>query len=101
MPPVSHAPADYSCPFCRLQGDESDDRNRATDVVAVTERAYARIAPRWAGGSAGDPARPRAQRANSTSPFAMSARTTRRDTTSPGATPSGAGADAVTAGSAI
>ena len=53
MPSVSHAPAGYSCPFCRLQNGEFDDRNRATDVVAVTERAYARIAPKWWPGNPG------------------------------------------------
>lgn len=47
MFPLTHEPLDYSCPFCRLQRAEFDDRNRSTDVVAVTERAYARIAPKW------------------------------------------------------
>lgn len=42
-----HEPPGYDCPFCRLQQGAEDDRNAATDVVAVTELAYARIAPKW------------------------------------------------------
>jgi len=53
MQPVSHEPPGYSCPFCRLQYGEFDERNQATDVVAVTERAYARIAPKWWPGNPG------------------------------------------------
>lgn len=44
---VRHEPSDYSCPFCRLQLGEHNERNVASDVVAVTELAYARIAPKW------------------------------------------------------
>ena len=44
---ISHAPADYVCPFCGVQRGEYDERNHPTDVVAVTDRAYARIAPKW------------------------------------------------------
>ena len=43
----SHEPVGYDCPFCRLQRGVHDDRNRAEDVVAVTDLAYARISPRW------------------------------------------------------
>lgn len=43
----SHAPSGYACPFCLLQAGVFNDRNQASDVVAVTERAYARIAPKW------------------------------------------------------
>lgn len=44
---TTHEPAGYDCPFCRLQAGVVDDLNQARDVVAVTELAYARIAPRW------------------------------------------------------
>ena len=44
---TSHEPAGYSCPFCRLAQGIFDERNRPADIVAVTERAYARIAPKW------------------------------------------------------
>lgn len=53
MQPISHQPVGYSCPFCRLQDGEFNDRNQPTDVVAVTERAYARIAPKWWPGNPG------------------------------------------------
>jgi histidine triad (HIT) family protein len=43
----SHEPAVYDCPFCRLQRGVHDDLNRAEDVVAVTDLAYARISPKW------------------------------------------------------
>ena len=42
-----HEPVGYACPFCQLQRGEVDEHNRPEDVVAVTERAYARIAPKW------------------------------------------------------
>ncbi|KUG52414.1 diadenosine tetraphosphate hydrolase [Serinicoccus chungangensis] len=41
------------CPFCRLQVGVFDYRNRAHDVVGVTQRAYARIAPKWWPANAG------------------------------------------------
>lgn len=50
---VTHEPDDYSCPFCRLQQGIFDERNLPSDVVAVTERAFARIAPKWWPGNAG------------------------------------------------
>lgn len=50
---VSHEPDAYSCPFCGLQQGIVDERNLPSDVVAVTERAYARIAPKWWPGNAG------------------------------------------------
>ncbi|WP_243224996.1 HIT family protein [Microbacterium sp. CIAB417] len=53
MAAISHQPADYDCPFCRLQQGGFDERNQPTDVVAVTERAYARIAPKWWPGNPG------------------------------------------------
>ena len=43
----NHEPADYDCPFCRIQGGAYDDNNRAEDIVAVTPLAYARVAPKW------------------------------------------------------
>lgn len=44
---TTHEPAGYECPFCNLQAGVEDDRNQASDVVAVSDRAYARIAPKW------------------------------------------------------
>lgn len=43
----THEPADYDCPFCRMQRGVFDERNQAGDVVAVTELAFARISPKW------------------------------------------------------
>nr|WP_306238238.1 HIT domain-containing protein [Ornithinimicrobium sp. HY1745] len=51
--PTTHEPAGYKCPFCRLQTGVFDDRNQISDVVAVTDRAYARIAPKWWPANAG------------------------------------------------
>lgn len=42
-----HEPADYDCPFCRLQQGVHDAHNQPGDVVAVTDLTYARIAPKW------------------------------------------------------
>lgn len=50
---ITHEPDGYSCPFCRLQEGIFDERNVLSDVVAVTDRAYARIAPKWWPGNAG------------------------------------------------
>ena len=50
---LTHEPAGYDCPFCRLQAGVVDELNAAGDVVAVTELAYARIAPRWWPANAG------------------------------------------------
>lgn len=46
-PTWSHEPAGYDCPFCRLQRGVCDERNELADVVAVTDLAFARIAPTW------------------------------------------------------
>jgi histidine triad (HIT) family protein len=35
------------CPFCRLQAGVHDECNQPGDVVAVTDHAYARVAPKW------------------------------------------------------
>src|SRR3954468_20690132 len=43
----THEPDGYDCPFCRLQRGPHDEHNRAEDVVAVTEHAFARISPKW------------------------------------------------------
>lgn len=43
----THEPDGYDCPFCRLQRGAHNERNHPTDVVAVTELAFARIAPKW------------------------------------------------------
>ncbi|MER7521876.1 HIT family protein [Microbacterium oxydans] len=53
MSPPMHAPAGYVCPFCAFLEGTHDDHNLPTDVVAVTERAYARIAPKWWPGNPG------------------------------------------------
>ena len=50
---LTHAPDDYDCPFCRLQDGVHNDRNQPGDVVAVTDLAYARIAPKWWPANAG------------------------------------------------
>jgi len=50
---TTHEPDAYSCPFCGLQQGIFNERNRPSDVVAVTERAFARIAPKWWPGNAG------------------------------------------------
>ncbi|WP_227991985.1 HIT family protein [Microbacterium sp. CBA3102] len=44
---IAHEPDAYPCPFCGLQRGNFNERNRPSDVVAVTERAFARIAPKW------------------------------------------------------
>jgi histidine triad (HIT) family protein len=44
---TTHEPGGYDCPFCRLQAGIHDERNQPGDVVAVTERAFARVSPRW------------------------------------------------------
>ena len=51
--PTLHEPPGYDCPFCRLQQGLHNEHNRATDVVAVTELAFARISPRWWPGNPG------------------------------------------------
>lgn len=50
---VTHEPNAYACPFCGFQRGILDERNQPSDVVAVTERAFARIAPKWWPGNAG------------------------------------------------
>ena len=44
---ITHEPDAYACPFYLLQQGIFDERNQQTDVIAVTERAFARIAPKW------------------------------------------------------
>lgn len=53
MCPITHEPDDYPCPFCRLQRGIFDERNSPSDIVAVTDRAFARIAPKWWPGNPG------------------------------------------------
>lgn len=53
MRPTSHEPTGYSCPFCRLQRNEFNDLNQPTDIIAVTDLAYARISPKWWPGNPG------------------------------------------------
>lgn len=50
---TSHEPIGYSCPFCRFLQGIFDERNLPSDIIAVTERAYARIAPKWWPGNPG------------------------------------------------
>lgn len=50
---ATHEPDDYPCPFCRLQQELFDDWNQPSDIVAITERAFARIAPKWWPGNPG------------------------------------------------
>lgn len=51
--PLTHQPHDYPCPFCRFQQGIFDEHNMPSDVVAVTEHAFARIAPKWWPGNPG------------------------------------------------
>lgn len=44
---ISHEPEGYACPFCRLESGDFNEWNQLSDLVGVTERAYARIAPKW------------------------------------------------------
>lgn len=53
MNSTNHEPDDYDCPFCRIQDGVYNDRNQPDDIVAVTDRAYARVAPKWWPGNAG------------------------------------------------
>lgn len=48
-----HAPPGYDCPFCRMQVGVFNEHNQPGDVVAVTDHAFARIAPRWWPGNPG------------------------------------------------
>lgn len=50
---VSHEPAGYDCPFCRMQRGVFNEHNQPGDVVAVTDHAFARIAPKWWPGNPG------------------------------------------------
>jgi len=43
----THEPAGYDCPFCRIQRGIFNEHNQPSDVVAVTDLAYARISPKW------------------------------------------------------
>jgi histidine triad (HIT) family protein len=43
----THEPAGYDCPFCRFQRGIFTEHTQPSDVVAVTELAYAVISPRW------------------------------------------------------
>ncbi|MEU2202583.1 HIT family protein [Isoptericola sp. NPDC019482] len=47
LPGTTHEPPGYACPFCRFQRGVHDEWNQPSDVVAVTERAFARVAPKW------------------------------------------------------
>lgn len=50
---VTHEPAGYDCPFCRMQQGIFNEHNQPGDVVAVTDHAFARIAPKWWPGNPG------------------------------------------------
>ncbi|GAB3491177.1 HIT family protein [Flexivirga lutea] len=47
MTPSRHEPDGYSCPFCRIQVGVYNEHQQPEDVVAVTDRAFARVAPKW------------------------------------------------------
>lgn len=49
----SHEPDGYPCPFCHVQRGQFNENNQPSDLVAVTEHAFARIAPQWWPGNAG------------------------------------------------
>jgi histidine triad (HIT) family protein len=42
---ITHAPADYKCPFCALASGADADRQQ--DIVRRTDGAMALVAPRW------------------------------------------------------
>jgi histidine triad (HIT) family protein len=44
---ISHAPAGYDCPFCRLAAGCYDDKHQPEDVVGRNDGAIAFIAPKW------------------------------------------------------
>ncbi|WP_034263105.1 HIT family protein [Actinospica robiniae] len=44
---ITHAPAGYVCPFCRLAAGGEDWLNSQRDIVRRTPEAMAFIAPRW------------------------------------------------------
>lgn len=48
-----HEPADYACPFCRIQQGIHNEHNQPEDVVGVTDLAFVRIAPKWWPGNPG------------------------------------------------
>ncbi|WP_277212901.1 HIT family protein [Isoptericola croceus] len=50
---VTHEPVGFSCPFCLEQRGYSDEWSQPSDIVAVTDRAYARVAPKWWPGNPG------------------------------------------------
>lgn len=50
---TTHAPTDYSCPFCQFPRGVFDEHSVPADIVAVTDRAFARIAPKWWPGNPG------------------------------------------------
>lgn len=49
----SHEPPGYDCPFCRMQRGVFNEHNQPGDVIAVTDLAFARIAPKWWPGNPG------------------------------------------------
>ena len=44
---ISHAPADYRCPFCALLRGEFDERNDSDDILFQDDLVFARVAPKW------------------------------------------------------
>ena len=49
----THEPPGYECPFCLLQQGVHNERNQPSDVIAVTDLAYARVSPKWWPNNAG------------------------------------------------
>lgn len=45
--PISHAPSDYDCPFCRIVGGEPSERTTPEHVVHQDERVTVFMNPRW------------------------------------------------------
>ncbi len=44
---ISHKPAEYECPYCRLRDGQETHRNMLTDIVTQNDHAIAFVAPRW------------------------------------------------------
>jgi histidine triad (HIT) family protein len=50
---ISHAPADYDCPFCRIVAGEATERTRPDQVVERTAETATWVNPRWWPNNAG------------------------------------------------
>lgn len=44
---ISHAPANYDCPFCKIAQGEEDDYTKKQDIIFEDQSTLAFVAPRW------------------------------------------------------